>query len=162
MIVASSAGQSAAGKMITGAASINVPGAIGSRAKTPRPRAALVRISTEWLETDGMRPHTAASRKKPNLNGLGRLARVVHAAGGWRRRLCGGGRRYLRPGCGVFGFLPLFLHASLECLDALREIAHYAGQLSGTEQNEDNGQDHNPMHQTEGTHCDNPGTVTDH
>ena len=57
--------------------------------------------------------------------------------------------------------LVLFLHAGLERLDALGEIAHDARQLPGTEQNEDNGQDHDPVHQAEGTHCDDPGRLTE-
>src|SRR5438552_1251695 len=147
--------------MITGAASITVPGAISSRAKTPRPRPVLVRISMRSLETGGMRPRAAASCKNPSLRGLGGLACVVHDAGGRRRRsLRRSGRRHLRRRSLGFGFV-LLLHACLERLDALREIAHYAGQLSGTEQNEDNGQDHDPVHQAEGTHCDDLGTVTE-
>src|SRR5438067_4055146 len=146
MIVWSSVGQSAAGRTITGAVSIIVPGAIGSRAKMPRPRPGLVRISMRWLGTGRMRPHAAASRKilgptrSRGLHGFGRLAGMVHDAGGLRRRsLCHAGRRHLGRRSRSFGFVLLFLHSGLERLDPLREIAHHAGQLPGTEQYEDDG-----------------------
>src|SRR6516225_7706414 len=109
MIVWSSAGQSPIGMTMTGAASITVPGAMASRAKTPRPRAWLTRISMRWF-------------------GIG---------------------------------LILFFHTRLEGLDAFGEITHHSGQLSGAEQDQDNGQDHDPMHQAERTHNDDPGLLID-
>ena len=61
----------------------------GSRAKMPRPRPGLVRISTRSLGTGGMRPLATASQKNrtdANLYSLGGLSRVVHHAGSSRSR----------------------------------------------------------------------------
>jgi len=61
MIVRSSTGQSAAGRRSAGAASITVPGAIALRAKIPRPRVGLVRISTRQFGIGRWRAGSAAA-----------------------------------------------------------------------------------------------------
>lgn len=60
MIVRSRAVQSAIGITMTGAASISVPGAIAVRAKIPRPRVGLVRISMRWFGIGRSRASAAA------------------------------------------------------------------------------------------------------
>ena len=44
--------------------------------------------------------------------------------------------------------------------DAFREIPHDPGQLAGAEQDQDDGQNDQPVHQTHRTHVDTPETET--
>src|SRR5262249_22462299 len=131
MIVRSSTGQSAAGIMIAGAASINVPGAIATRANTPRPRVGVVRISMRWFDI-GCRLAVAAANTLPS--GLGVLARTI----GSSRRCCrarrGARRRHLRLRRRL-GLVLLF-HPCLEGFDAFGEITHNTGQFPGAEKDQ--------------------------
>src|SRR6516162_2681736 len=115
MIVWSSAGQSAIGMTMTGAASITVPGAMASRAKTPRPRAGLTRISMRWFGI-GRRWASTAATDAPDGQGSDVLARTI---GGTRRSRRTGrrtGRWHLRRRRRLG--LILFFHTRLEGLDA--------------------------------------------
>ena len=69
-----------------------------------------------------------------------------------------GGRRHLSGRAARGGFLVRLLHARFERLDAFGEITHDPGQLAGAEQDQDNGQDDQPMHQTHRTHIMTPET----
>src|SRR6516162_2200947 len=157
MIVRSRAGQSAIGITMTGAASINVPDTIAVRAKTPRPRTGLTRTSMRSSGIGRRKPIPAAPDTREQGSDV--LARTVGSTYGGRRARRGTGRRHLhrRRRLG----LVLFFHTRLEGLDAFGEIAHHPGQLTGAEEDQDNGQDHDPMHQAERTHNRDPGRLTD-
>src|SRR6516164_5410410 len=120
MIVRSSAGQSAAGMTMTGAASITVPGAITARAKTPRPRVGLARISMWWFGI-GCRQESPAAVDTGRA-GSDVLARSIGGTRGRGRAGRGTRRRHLcwRRRLG----LVLFFHTRLEGLDAFGEITH--------------------------------------
>src|SRR5271169_6058141 len=93
--------------------------------------------------------------RREGLDSLGGLACAIDNAGGWYRGTGRSSRRQqVRRRSRGLGLI-LLLHAFFEGLDPLGEIAQYAGQLPGTEQNDDNGQDYDPMHQTERTHRTN-------
>ena len=149
---------SAACTTITGAVSIMVPAAIGSRANTPRPRSGPLRISTrrsgfgQWrsgLAPAGIRPRSAGAQTRS----CGRSAVAADAAARRRDRW----RNLCRRG-GRLGFVVL-PHPGFERLDALGEVAHHPWQLAGTEKDQDDGQNHDPVHQAEGTHnIHDPGT----
>src|SRR6516225_8043843 len=105
-------------------------------------------------------PDTIAVRAKtPRKQGSDVLPRTVGSTHGGRRARRGTGRWHLhrRRRLG----LVLFFHTRLEGLDAFGEIAHHPGQLPGAEEDQDNGQDHDPMHQAERTHNRDPGRLTD-
>jgi hypothetical protein len=77
----------------------------------------------------------------------GVLTRTIGSSGRRRRARRGAGWRHLRrrhrPD------LILFFHPCLEGFDAFGKITHHAGQFPGAEKDQDNGQNHNPMHQAE-------------
>src|SRR6266851_3249640 len=111
--------------MMTGAASISVPVAIGRVAKTPRPFAGSLRISRQSLGTGRRR---SSARKKRTADAAIQalrssvVARAIADAGRSRRAGCrGAGRRHLRRRGGMLLFG--FLHAGFERLDALGKVA---------------------------------------
>src|SRR5271166_3335456 len=129
MIVRSRAGQSAIGITMTGAASISVPDTIAVRAKTPRPRTGLTRISMQWLGIGRSRPIPAAADTR--REGSDVLARTIGGTCRSSRTGRGAGRRHLRRRRRLC--LILFFHTRLEGLDAFGEIAHHPGQFPGAE-----------------------------
>src|SRR6516164_1368281 len=157
MIVRSRAGQSAIGITMTGAASINVPDTIAVRAKIPRPRTGLTRTSMRSLGIGSRREIPAASDTAEQGSDV--LARTSGGARRSRRTGRRTGRGHLRRRRRLG--LVLFFHSRLEGFDAFGEITHHSGQFPGAEKDQDNGQDHDPMHQTERTHNDDPGRLTD-
>jgi hypothetical protein len=97
----------------------------------------------------------SSAKQIPEALCLMELACAIDNAGGWYRGTGRSSRRQqVRRRSRGLGLIFL-LHAFFEGLDPLGEIAHHAGQLAGTEQNDDNGQDYDPMHQTERTHRTN-------
>src|SRR5579862_7095093 len=120
--------------IMTGAASINVPAAIGATAKMPRPLAESQRISTQGLAAGSgfswARAARAAAAATKGIRSPGRGSGVfARPVGGCRcRGRRADGRLHLRHRGG--GLRVGLLHPGLERLDAAGEIAHDPGNLA--------------------------------
>ena len=101
-------------------------------------------VSRIWPQIVERAPEAPLKRPLKSC-GSGVVPLAIASANRSRRRGGAGGWRHLSGRGGRGGFV-LFLHSGLEGFDAFGEIAHHPGQLAGAEQDQDNGQDDQPMH----------------